>query len=87
MDWAALAKQWMQFKDGDASATSTPPPPPPSIPPGGGQPAINSNSECSTQGESTWSGGFNGAGADEQAWAGSTANDWTTDMDIEVGFP
>lgn len=81
MDWAALAKQWMQFKDvGDSAKTSTPPPPPPAPPTHGGQQSTQAPNEAGSQGDSAWNSGP----SEEQAWTGNTANDWTTDMDMEV---
>lgn len=73
MDWAALAKQWMQFKDVGDSTNTTPPPPPSDNgkPPMPGEPK-----------QMPWNGPV--TNVENSTWGSSTTSDWTTDMDMEV---
>ncbi|XP_067945957.1 arginine/serine-rich protein PNISR-like [Watersipora subatra] len=86
VDWAALAKQWMQFKDvGDVAQTTTPPPPPPPIPgPESSsqldmQPPINIGSHA----KNNWSEGFSVPKTENQAWDSTTSTDWTGGVNTE----
>lgn len=87
VDWAALAKQWMQFKDvGDSSSNviqppQPPPPPPPAVVPQSTPHEANiSNANAS----SSWNSEFNGGDNASQAWEATSTSDWTADMDIQV---
>ena len=75
VDWAALAKQWMQFKDaGGVPDTSTPPPPP-----GEGPPPIPPSAGGDGHSTTPWNGP-----AVSNTWGNTTNSDWTNEVDMEV---
>mgnify|MGYP001795901472 CR=1 len=84
VDWAALAKQWMQFRD--AGEASGPPPPPPLPPPQNNLPSVPQSQIA----PSNWSGASwnnpSSTNADSRPWNNLMADDWTSTLESEVCF-
>jgi len=83
VDWAALAKQWMQYKEPMTQESSTPPPPPPPEAPTKDDGMEIEDSEPAPK--QNWQGSWNtqGNGHAHNTWGNTGNQDWSA-MQPEV---